>query len=95
MAENTVIAGMMHFSYNPTCQPAAFIANFATRDPGTQTTWGSLMRVTTPLPTKKESVFIQWPVRGLKVGVRVLQTLLVPFVLEGITSWDLTTLVLR
>jgi len=37
--------GLLHFSYNPTCQPAAFLANFATRDPGTQTMWGSLMRI--------------------------------------------------
>jgi hypothetical protein len=72
MTETTVIAGIMHFSYNPTCQTAAFIANFATRDPGTQTTWGSLMRVRTPPPICS---FNGRPVGGLKVGVRVLHML--------------------
>jgi oxalate decarboxylase/phosphoglucose isomerase-like protein (cupin superfamily) len=39
--------GVMHFSHNPYCEPAAFLANFATPDPGTQTTWNSLVRVPT------------------------------------------------
>ena len=37
--------GVVHFSHNPYCQPAAFLANFGERDPGTQTIWNSLMRV--------------------------------------------------
>ena len=32
-------AGILHFSHNPNCQEAAFLANFATKDPGTQTMW--------------------------------------------------------
>ena len=39
--------GVLHFSHNPNCQPAAFLASFATRDPGTQTIWNSMMRVPT------------------------------------------------
>ncbi|KAK9794065.1 hypothetical protein WJX73_003686 [Symbiochloris irregularis] len=39
--------GIMHFSFNYQCEPAAFLANFATKDPGTQTTWNSLMRIPT------------------------------------------------
>jgi len=42
-------AGVMHFSYNPTCEKASFLANFATRDPGTQTVWASLMNVPTEI----------------------------------------------
>ena len=30
----TGVAGLMHFSHNPTCQPAQFLANFGERDPG-------------------------------------------------------------
>jgi len=37
--------GILHFSYNPNCEPAAFLANFPNRDPGTQTIWGSMMRI--------------------------------------------------
>ena len=29
-------AGIVHFSHNPTCQPAQFLANFGERDPGAQ-----------------------------------------------------------
>ena len=39
----------MHFSHNPTCEKASFLANFATRDPGTQTVWASLMAVPTEI----------------------------------------------
>jgi quercetin dioxygenase-like cupin family protein len=39
--------GVLHFSHNPNCQPAAFLANFATKDPGTQTMFASLMQVPT------------------------------------------------
>lgn len=38
-------AGVLHFSHNPNCEPAAFLANFATKDPGTQTMWNSMMRI--------------------------------------------------
>jgi hypothetical protein len=38
-------SGLLHFSLNPYCQPAAFISTFPNRDPGTQTTWGSLMKI--------------------------------------------------
>ena len=38
-------ACILHFSYNPNCYPAAFLANFATKDPGTQTMWSSLFTV--------------------------------------------------
>ncbi len=38
-------AGILHFSFNPNCEPAAFLANFATRDPGTQTMWNSMMHI--------------------------------------------------
>jgi oxalate decarboxylase/phosphoglucose isomerase-like protein (cupin superfamily) len=37
--------GVLHFSHNPYCQPAAFLANFGNSDPGTQTTWNSMMRI--------------------------------------------------
>jgi hypothetical protein len=37
--------GVLHFSHNPHCEPAAFLANFGHTDPGTQTMWNSLMRV--------------------------------------------------
>ena len=37
--------GVLHFSHNPYCQPAAFLANLGECDPGTQTIWNSLMRV--------------------------------------------------
>lgn len=37
--------GILHFSHNPTCYPAAFLANFATRDPGTQTMWNALLKI--------------------------------------------------
>lgn len=40
-----VITGVLHFSFNPNCEPAAFLANFATKDPGTQTTWNSMMHI--------------------------------------------------
>ena len=40
-------AGLLHFSFNPNCEPAAFLANFGDSDPGTQTMWNSLMRVPT------------------------------------------------
>ena len=39
--------GVLHFSHNPNCEPAAFLANFAHSDPGTQSTWNSLMRIPT------------------------------------------------
>ncbi|KAK9804999.1 hypothetical protein WJX73_010155 [Symbiochloris irregularis] len=39
--------GVLHFSHNPNCEPAAFLASFAHKDPGTQTMWGSMMRVPT------------------------------------------------
>ena len=41
--------GLMHFSHNQACSPAAFIANFGHRDPGTQTIWASLMAIPTPI----------------------------------------------
>ena len=41
----SLIAGILHGSLNPTCEPAAFLANFATKDPGTQTTWNSMMMI--------------------------------------------------
>lgn len=50
VVQNTTIhipQGILHFSFNPTCEPAAFLANFATADPGTQTMWNSMMRVPT------------------------------------------------
>jgi quercetin dioxygenase-like cupin family protein len=37
--------GLQHFSHNPTCLGAQFLANFATADPGTQTTWNSFVKV--------------------------------------------------
>jgi quercetin dioxygenase-like cupin family protein len=37
--------GVLHFSHNPYCEPAAFLASFGNSDPGTQTTWNSMMRV--------------------------------------------------
>ena len=40
-----MIAGILHGSLNPNCEPAAFLANFATKDPGTQTTWNSMMMI--------------------------------------------------
>lgn len=40
-------AGVIHFSHNPNCEPAAFLANFASIDPGTQSTWNSVMRIPT------------------------------------------------
>ena len=30
-------AGIVHFSHNPFCQPAQFLANFGERDPGETT----------------------------------------------------------
>lgn len=41
----SVPQGVLHFSFNPNCQPAAFLANFATKDPGTQTMWSSMMHI--------------------------------------------------
>lgn len=41
--------GLQHFSHNPTCQGAQFLANFATADPGTQTVWNSFVKVPTPI----------------------------------------------
>lgn len=35
----------MHFAFNPNCQPATFVANFATKDPGIQTFYNSLTSV--------------------------------------------------
>jgi oxalate decarboxylase/phosphoglucose isomerase-like protein (cupin superfamily) len=40
-----VPTGLLHFSMNTGCTPAAFLANFATKDPGTQTMWASMMAV--------------------------------------------------
>lgn len=40
--------GVLHFSHNLQCEPAAFIANFGNRDPGTQTWWTSLLAIPTP-----------------------------------------------
>lgn len=37
--------GVLHFSHNPYCEPAAFLANIGNSDPGTQTMWNSMMRV--------------------------------------------------
>ena len=37
--------GIVHFSFNDNCQPAAFLANFGTRDPGTQSIWNSIMQI--------------------------------------------------
>ncbi|KAK9823393.1 hypothetical protein WJX72_002454 [[Myrmecia] bisecta] len=51
MTQNTtfhVPQGVLHFSHNLACKPAAFLANFATKDPGTQTMWNSLLQVPTP-----------------------------------------------
>ena len=42
-------SGLLHFSYNPSCKPAAFLANFATKDPGTQTMWGAMMTIPTDM----------------------------------------------
>lgn len=39
----------MHFSMNNACTPAAFLANFPNKDPGTQTIWSSLMMVPNPI----------------------------------------------
>ncbi|KAK9811073.1 hypothetical protein WJX73_000154 [Symbiochloris irregularis] len=39
--------GILHFSHNPTCEPAAFLANFPNRDPGVQSMWPSMMRIPT------------------------------------------------
>ena len=39
--------GLIHFSHNPNCEPAAFLANFGTTDPGTQTTWNSFIQIPT------------------------------------------------
>lgn len=44
-----VPTGLLHFSMNDACTPAAFLANFATKDPGTQTIWHSLMMVPNPV----------------------------------------------
>jgi quercetin dioxygenase-like cupin family protein len=41
--------GLQHFSHNPTCLGAQFLANFATADPGTQTTWNSFIQVPTAI----------------------------------------------
>lgn len=37
--------GVMHFSHNNECEPAAFLANFGVSDPGTQTIWTSFIRI--------------------------------------------------
>ncbi|KAL3152489.1 hypothetical protein ABBQ32_001524 [Trebouxia sp. C0010 RCD-2024] len=37
--------GIMHFSINNQCEPAAFLANFGVSDPGTQTIWNSFIRI--------------------------------------------------
>ncbi|KAK9836842.1 hypothetical protein WJX74_009336 [Apatococcus lobatus] len=37
--------GLLHFSFNDNCEEAAFLANFGTRDPGTQSIWNSIMQV--------------------------------------------------
>lgn len=50
ITQNTTIhipQGLLHFSFNPNCEPAAFLANFGDRDPGTQSMWNSMMRVPT------------------------------------------------
>ncbi|KAL3156345.1 hypothetical protein ABBQ38_000663 [Trebouxia sp. C0009 RCD-2024] len=39
--------GIMHFSINNHCEPAAFLANFGISDPGTQTIWNSFIRIPT------------------------------------------------
>mmetsp|Transcript_20333 Transcript_20333/g.34910 ORF Transcript_20333/g.34910 Transcript_20333/m.34910 type:complete len:246 (-) Transcript_20333:245-982(-) len=52
ISANTTIhipQGVLHFSHNPTCEPAAFLANFGTKDPGTQTIWSSLFNVPTSI----------------------------------------------
>ena len=41
--------GLLHFSFNDNCEEAAFLANFGTRDPGTQSTWNSIMQIPTPI----------------------------------------------
>ena len=41
--------GIMHFSFNDNCEEAAFLANFGDRDPGTQSTWNSLMQIPAPI----------------------------------------------
>lgn len=42
-------AGLLHFSKNDQCEPAAFLANFGTSDPGTQTIWNSFLRIPTSI----------------------------------------------
>ena len=42
-------AGLLHFSFNDNCAPAAFLANFGNRDPGTQSIWNSVMQVPSPI----------------------------------------------
>lgn len=42
-------AGVLHFSHNYNCEPAAFLANFGQSDPGTQTMWGSMMQIPTSI----------------------------------------------
>jgi len=39
--------GIQHFSHNPTCGQAQFLANFATADPGTQTVWNAFIKAPT------------------------------------------------
>ena len=60
--------GLLHFSFNDNCQPAAFLANFGNRDPGTQSTWNSVMQVpssilhlSTGIPEAQFNVYKQLP----------------------------------
>jgi quercetin dioxygenase-like cupin family protein len=41
--------GLIHYSHNPTCLGAQFLANFGNLDPGTQTTWSALVAVPTSI----------------------------------------------
>jgi hypothetical protein len=41
--------GLLHFSHNQECTPAGFLANFAYRDPGTQSTIPALFRIPIPI----------------------------------------------
>ena len=45
MLKSLLFAAVIHFAFNPNCEPVTFVANFATTDPGIQTTYGSLTSV--------------------------------------------------
>ena len=42
-------AGILHFSHNPNCAPAQFLANFGERDPGARVRVSFRVRVTADL----------------------------------------------